>query len=67
MISRPKINFGEDPGSSQLIKQHVNAGKGVLIFDGDRIERAVSTHSLKLPSFFLKRVQDIPKEKNSGG
>jgi hypothetical protein len=41
MISRPKINFGEDPGSSQLIKQHVNAGKGVFIFDGDRIETAV--------------------------
>jgi hypothetical protein len=41
MITRPKINFGEDLGSSQLIKQHVNAGKGVFIFDGDQIERAV--------------------------
>jgi hypothetical protein len=41
MITRPKINFGKDLGSSQLIKQHIIAGQGVFIFDGDRIERAV--------------------------
>jgi hypothetical protein len=41
MITRPKINFGKDLGFSQLIKQHINAGQGVFIFDDDRIERAL--------------------------
>jgi hypothetical protein len=55
MITRPKIDFGEDLGSSQLIKQHVNAGKGVLIFDGDRIERAVVYAQSQATIFLLDK------------
>jgi hypothetical protein len=41
MITRMKIDLGENFGSSQLIKKNINAGKGIFVFDGYHIERSV--------------------------
>jgi hypothetical protein len=32
VIARSEVNFGEDLGSQQLIKKHINAGQRVLFF-----------------------------------
>jgi hypothetical protein len=41
MITRPKIDVGENLGSSQLIKKNINAGKRIFVFDSHRIDRSV--------------------------
>jgi hypothetical protein len=41
MITRVKIELGENFGFSQLIKKNINAGKRIFVFDGYRIERSV--------------------------
>jgi hypothetical protein len=41
MVTRTKINLGENFGFSQLIKKNINAGKGIFVFDGYCIERTV--------------------------
>jgi hypothetical protein len=40
MIARAKVYLGEYFGSHQLIKQYINAGQRILIFDCYCIERA---------------------------
>jgi hypothetical protein len=41
MITRPKIDLGENLGSSQLIKKNINAGKRIFVFNGHQVERSV--------------------------
>jgi hypothetical protein len=41
MITRTKIDFGENFGSSQLIKKNIDSGKRIFILDGYCIERSV--------------------------
>jgi hypothetical protein len=41
MITRMKIDLGEDSGSSQLIKKNIDSRKRVFVLDGHRIERSV--------------------------
>jgi hypothetical protein len=41
MITRPKINLGENLSSSQLIEKNIIAGKRIFVFGGHRIERSV--------------------------
>jgi hypothetical protein len=41
MIARAKVYLGKYLGSHQLIKQYINAGQWILIFDCHCIERAV--------------------------
>jgi hypothetical protein len=46
MITRMKVNLGENSGSSQLIKENIDSGKRIFVLDGDSIERSVVyTHS----------------------
>jgi hypothetical protein len=46
MITRTKVNFREDFGSSQLVEKNIDSGKRVFVLDGDCIERSVIyTHS----------------------
>jgi hypothetical protein len=40
MITRMKVDLGENFGSSQLIK-NIDSGKRIFVFDGDCIERSV--------------------------
>jgi hypothetical protein len=37
MLSRAKINLGEDFGTGKLIKKNVIAGQWIFIIDGDGI------------------------------
>jgi hypothetical protein len=41
MITRTKIDLGENSGSSQLIKKNIDSGKRIFVFDGHRIERSI--------------------------
>jgi hypothetical protein len=41
MIPRAEINLGEHLSSHYLIKQEVNAGWWILVFDGDDIKRSI--------------------------
>jgi hypothetical protein len=46
MITRTKVNLGENSGSSQLIKENIDSGKRIFVLDGDCIEwSVVYTHS----------------------
>jgi hypothetical protein len=41
MITRTKVNLGENFGSSQLIKKNIDSGKRIFVLDGYYIERSV--------------------------
>jgi hypothetical protein len=41
MITRIKVDLGENFGSSQLIKKNIDSGKRIFVLDGDCIERSV--------------------------
>jgi hypothetical protein len=41
MITRTKIDLGENFGSSQLIKKNIDSGKRIFVLDGHCIERSV--------------------------
>jgi hypothetical protein len=41
VITRTKINLGENFGSSQLIKKNINLGKRIFVLDGYCIEQSV--------------------------
>jgi hypothetical protein len=92
VVTRVKIDLGENFGSSQLIKKNIDSGKRIFVLDGyciERsvihtqpqatifrqrifvldgycIERSVSTHSLKLPSFFLTKRAGQPQGEEVG-
>jgi hypothetical protein len=42
MVARAKVYLRKYLGSHELIKQYINAGQWILIFDGYRIEGAVT-------------------------
>jgi hypothetical protein len=41
VVTRTKIDLGENFGSSQLIKKNINSGKRIFVLDGQRIEQSV--------------------------
>jgi hypothetical protein len=63
MLTRAKIDLGENFCSSQLIKKNINSEKRIFVFDGQRIE---STYNLKLPSFFLIKSVGQPQGEKIG-
>jgi hypothetical protein len=67
MIARVKVYLGKYFGSHQLIKQYINAGQWILIFDHHRIERAViDTQPQTLILLFSRTRPDIPMVKYLG-
>jgi hypothetical protein len=66
VVARTKVNFREDFGTSQLIKQYINSRKWVFVFDGDCIEWTVIYAHLKLPSFFLTKRAGQPQGEELG-
>jgi hypothetical protein len=52
MITRMKVDLGENFGSSQLIKKNINSGKRIFVLDGDCIERSV-IHTQSQATIFL--------------
>jgi hypothetical protein len=41
VVTRTKIDLGENFGSSQLIKKNINSGKRIFVLDGHCIERSI--------------------------
>jgi hypothetical protein len=41
MVTRTKVDLGENSGSSQLIKKNIDSGKRIFVVDGYDIERSV--------------------------
>jgi hypothetical protein len=52
MITRTKVDLGENFGSSQLIKKNIDSGKRIFVLDGDYIERSV-IHTQSQATIFL--------------
>jgi hypothetical protein len=52
MITRTKVDLGENFGSSQLIKKNIDSGKRIFVLDGDYIERSV-IHTQSQVTIFL--------------
>jgi hypothetical protein len=52
MITRTKVDLGENFGSSQLIKNNIDSGKRIFVLDGDCIERSV-IHTQSQATIFL--------------
>jgi hypothetical protein len=52
MVTRTKVNLGENSGSSQLIKKNIDSGKRIFVLDGDCIERSV-IHTQPQATIFL--------------
>jgi predicted oxidoreductase len=52
MITRMKIDLGENSGSSQLIKKNVSSGKRIFVLDGYYIGRPV-IHTQPQSTIFL--------------
>jgi hypothetical protein len=52
MVTRTKIDFGENFGSSQLIKKNIDSGKRIFVLDGDCIEWSV-IHTQPQATIFL--------------
>jgi hypothetical protein len=52
MITRTKVDLGENFGSSQLIKQNIDSGKRIFALDGDYIEQSV-IHTQSQATIFL--------------
>jgi hypothetical protein len=68
MIARSKIDLGKDSGTSQLIKEHINAGQRIFILDCHCVEwTIVNTHPQATIFLFSQKERDSPKEKNLGG
>jgi hypothetical protein len=41
MVTRTKVDLGENSGSSQLIKKNIDSGKRIFVLDGYYIERSI--------------------------
>jgi hypothetical protein len=52
MVTRTKVDLGENFGSSQLIKKNIDSGKRIFVIDGDCIERSV-IHTQPQATIFL--------------
>jgi hypothetical protein len=52
MVTRTKVDLGENSGSSQLIKKNIDSGKRIFVLDGHCIERSV-IHTQPQATIFL--------------
>jgi hypothetical protein len=52
MVTRTKVDLGENSGSSQLIKKNIYSGKRIFVLDGHCIERSV-IHTQPRATIFL--------------
>jgi hypothetical protein len=64
MITRTKVDLGENFGSSQLIKKNINSGKRIFVLDGDCIERwVIHTHSQATIFLFDEKSGATPRRR----
>jgi hypothetical protein len=52
MVTKTKVNLGENSGSSQLIKERIDSWKRIFVLDGHCIERSV-IHTQPQATIFL--------------
>jgi hypothetical protein len=52
MVTKTKVDLGENFGSSQLIKKNIDSGKRISVLDGDCIEQSV-IHTQPQATIFL--------------
>jgi hypothetical protein len=52
MVTRTKVDLGENFGSTQLIKKNIDSGKRIFVLDGNCIERSV-IHTQSQATIFL--------------
>jgi hypothetical protein len=52
MVTRTKVDLGENSGSSELIKKNIDLGKRIFVLDGHCIERSV-IHTKPQATIFL--------------
>jgi hypothetical protein len=52
MITKTKVDLGENFGSSQLIKENIDSGKRIFVLDGDYIDWSV-IHAQSQATIFL--------------
>jgi len=61
MIARPQINLREYLSLRQLIKQDINVGKRIFVFDGDGIEwTIIHAHAQRLILLLHKDSRTTP-------
>jgi hypothetical protein len=53
MVTRRKVDLGENSGSSQLIKKNIDSGKRIFVLDGYCIERSVIHTQPQATTFLL--------------
>jgi hypothetical protein len=64
MVTRMKVNLGENFSSSQLIKKNIDSGKRVLVLDGHCIERSIiHTHSQATIFLFDEKSGTTPRRR----
>jgi hypothetical protein len=58
MVTKTKINLGENSGSNQLIKKNIDSGKRIIVLDGHCFERfVINTQPQATILFLTKRVR----------
>jgi predicted oxidoreductase len=66
VVTRTKIDLGENFGSSQLIKKNINSGKMIFILDGYYVERSVVNAQPQATIFFLTKRAGQPQGEELG-
>jgi hypothetical protein len=55
VVTRTKIDLGENFGSSQLIKKNINSGKRIFVLDGYCIEQSVVNTQTQVAIFLFDK------------
>jgi hypothetical protein len=64
VVTRTKIDLGENIGSSQLIKKNIDSGKRIFVLDGYCIEQSiVNTQPLATILLFDKESGTTPRRR----
>jgi hypothetical protein len=65
MISRTKIDLGEDLSTGKLIKKNVDVGQWIFVLDSNSIQGLIIDTASKIDLSSSQTMLDSPKVKNS--
>jgi hypothetical protein len=65
MIARPKIDHGKDFGTSQLVKENINAGQRIFILYCHRIEWTIVNTHLQTTIFLFHEQGGTPPRRRT--
>jgi hypothetical protein len=66
MVTRMKVDLGENFGSSQLIKKNIDSGEGIFVLDGYCIERSLIYTQPQATIFLLDKESGQPQGEELG-